>query len=211
VPAADACGCISYVTLVAQQLADRTGRSAVVGNLAQGGLTTAGLLDQLRTPSVQQLVNRADLVLVTIGANDFDASDLTAAQCRPASDLSCYTDTLTELRTTLTSVLSQVKALQPSGGQVVVTGYWNDFLDGAVGADQGQEYVAASNALTLAGNAVTAAASASQHAQYVDIYTPFKGADGTKDCTWLLADDGDHPNRTGHQVIARTIMQALTG
>jgi lysophospholipase L1-like esterase len=211
VPAATDCGCTSYVSLVAQQLADQQGSTAVVSNLARSGLTTAGLLEQLQDPSVRVLLGRADLVLVTIGANDFDGDELTAAACRPVTGSSCYTDALAGLSRALTGVLSQVRQLQPDSGKVVVTGYWNDFLDGTVGAGQGADYVAASDTLTLASNTVTATVSADQQAQYVDIYTPFKGADGSKDCTWLLADDGDHPNQTGHQVIAQAILSALTG
>ena len=44
---------------------------------------------------------------------------------------------------------------------------------------------------------------------YVDIYTPFKGADGSTDDTALLADDGDHPNAAGHQLIATALLAAL--
>jgi lysophospholipase L1-like esterase len=211
VPAGSDCGCTSYVTLVARELAAQSSRKASVDNLARGGLTTTGLLEQLQTPSVRSAISDADLVIVTIGANDFDQSDLTAADCQPATQLSCYTDTLAALRQKLTTVLSEVRSLQPSDGQIVVTGYWNDFLDGRVGEDQGPTYVAASNALTLASNAVTADVSADEYVHYVDIYTPFKGRDGSQDCTWLLAPDGDHPNAAGHQVIAKAIVTALTG
>lgn len=43
---------------------------------------------------------------------------------------------------------------------------------------------------------------------YIDGYRPFKGA-GTADCTRLLAADGDHPNATGHQVLARAVVDQL--
>jgi lysophospholipase L1-like esterase len=39
----------------------------------------------------------------------------------------------------------------------------------------------------------------------VSLYAPFKG-DGTKNPTTLLAADGDHPNSTGHHLIASTLL-----
>ena len=52
--------------------------------------------------------------------------------------------------------------------------------------------------------------SAAAHgAVYVDLFTPFRGADGSKDCTALLTDDGDHPDAAGHALIARTLLAAL--
>ena len=59
-------------------------------------------------------------------------------------------------------------------------------------------------------NAVISEAAAHQDAVYVDTRAPFKGDDGTKDCTELLASDGDHPNRAGHRTIATAILQALS-
>ena len=177
-------------------------------NFARGGLTTDGLITQLQIPAVRTAVSQADLVIITIGANDFDESDLTAADCQPATQLSCYSDTLAALREKLAAVLAQVRDLQLNG-TIVVTGYWNDFLDGSVGQAQGSTYVTASNALTLATNAITQQVSADEYVDYVDIYSPFKGRDGSKDPTPLLAADGNHPNAAGHQVIAQAILQAL--
>jgi len=91
-----------------------------------------------------------------------------------------------------------------------VTGYWNVFLDGAVGRARGAAYVTGSDALTRAVNAGIAAAAERTGATYVDVYRPFKG-DGDVDCTPLLAADGDHPDARGHRVIAEALLAALTG
>jgi lysophospholipase L1-like esterase len=109
----------------------------------------------------------------------------------------------------LSSILAQISALHPDGGAtLLVTGYWNVFLDGQVGCSRGTTYVQASNALTLADNALIASVTAAHGDKYVDVYTPFKG-DGTRDDTALLAADGDHPNAAGHALIAGTLLQAL--
>ena len=209
VPAGTNCGCTSYVVRIGQQAARQHGRPAAVTNLAQPGLTTAGLAAQLRRPAVRSAIADADLVIITIGANDFDPDLLTASDCQPATALSCYQSVLATQRSLLSSVLAQVNALQTrSGGRILVTGYWNVFRDGQVGRDQGAAYVEGGNALTRADNALIASVSAAHGDTYVDIYTPFKG-DGSKDDTALLASDGDHPNAAGHALIARTLLGAL--
>jgi len=58
-------------------------------------------------------------------------------------------------------------------------------------------------------NAGIRSAAAKHGGVYVDLFTPFRGADGSKDCTALLAADGDHPDAAGHALIARTLLAAL--
>lgn len=207
VPAGNACDCTPYVSTVGQQEAARLGRTATVSNLAQGGLTTDGLAAQLDEASVRSKLARADLVIVTIGANDFDPGLLTESRCQPVTALSCYQGGLSAQRSTLSGVLSRIGTLNATA-TVLVTGYWNVFLDGAVGRSQGSTYVRGSNALTLADNAVIASVAAAHGGRYVDIYAPFKG-DGSRDDTGLLAADGDHPDAAGHALIARTLLAAL--
>ena len=93
---------------------------------------------------------------------------------------------------------------------VLVTGYWNVFLDGDVAAIRGVDYMRNSIALTRAENTQIAAAARAQQDTYVDIYTPFKGDSGAENDTSLLAPDGDHPNAAGHHTIALALESALT-
>ena len=159
--------------------------------------------------SVRAAISVSDLVIVTIGANDFDADRLTTTACRPATVVSCYAGVLRAQRSLLTGILDTVNALRAGlGGQILVTGYWNIFLDGAVGRARGSNYVHSSDAITAADNAQLASVAAASSGTYVDIYTPFKG-DGSSDDTGLLAADGDHPNAAGHELIARTLLAAL--
>jgi lysophospholipase L1-like esterase len=67
---------------------------------------------------------------------------------------------------------------------------------------------AATIALTQQVNEVVRSAAVSGDATYVDLFAPFKGVAGDDDATPLLADDGDHPNAAGHQVIARALLAA---
>ena len=68
---------------------------------------------------------------------------------------------------------------------------------------------AATDQLTRQVNAAIARAANSDDATYVDIYTPFE-RDGA-DVTTFLAPDGDHPNATGHALIARLLLRTTAG
>ncbi|WP_169789704.1 SGNH/GDSL hydrolase family protein [Actinoplanes subtropicus] len=210
VPAASACDCTSYVSLAGRAEAARLGTTAEVSNLAEGGLTTAGLLDQLNQASVGRKIAAADLVIITIGANDFDTGSVADGSCS-APDLSCFQSTLRQQAPQLDEVLKKVNTLLDGRTATVeITGYWNVFLDGDVAAARGDGYVANSVALTKAENAQIAAAAKDRAATYVDIFTPFKGSSGTRNDTSLLAADGDHPSAAGHRKIAKALESALT-
>ena len=71
VPAAAGCACTSFVVLFGDDVGQHTGRPNHTDNYARNGLDTTGLLAQLKDPGVAEGVAHADLVTVTIGANDF--------------------------------------------------------------------------------------------------------------------------------------------
>ncbi len=208
VPAGTACACTSYVTLVAKQLATRFDRSVPVTNFAVNGQTSSGLLDQLTQPATRRALAQASVVIVTIGANDFDADEVADGACSRPDSAGCFGADLAALRSHLDAILARVHAAVPPVSRVLVTGYWNVFLDGDVGSAKGASYVTNSDTLTRKVNAAVAAAAARAGDTYVDLYAPFKG-DGSRDDTRLLAADGDHPSAAGHQVIAAALADAL--
>jgi lysophospholipase L1-like esterase len=216
VPAGTNCGCTDYVDLLAQDLGSKQGLPVTATNLATPGLTTQGLLDQLASPEVRQALSTADVVVVTIGANDVegtaDPSDcaLPAGQDADSAAAACYGDQLTELGPNLDRIAAQIAALPTApGARVLLTGYWNVFLDGSVAQAKGGTYVAVADAVTRAVNQRIAAAASAHGSTYVDLMTPFHGSNGTGDCTALLASDGDHPNAAGHALIEQTLAAAL--
>ncbi len=202
------CGCRDFVSVYAQLTASRTGRAVVEHNLGASGLTTSGLRQMLRPGSAQAAqVAGADIVLVTIGANDLstDLPAWLAGQC----GLDCFSDDESALRGSVRTVLGQVAALR--GGrptEVLVTTYWDVFVDGQVALRRfGHKYAAMSDAVTRLANREICAATAGTGARCIDLYAPFKGA-GERDPTALLQADGDHPNTKGHALIARTLADA---
>ena len=211
VPAADTCGCDGYLEQLVPDLRDATGRPVGLRNDAVGGWTTQDVLDDLAEGrSHDDLVSGADLVVVEIGANDFDLQRLTDASCAPAGTSACFRSTLAGLKTGLTEVVRRVRSLAP-GAQVALLGYWNVSVDGAVGRSLGPTYVSSSDDLTRAVNRVVESVASGTGATYVDAYTPLKGTAGTRDPTEDLLDDGDHPNATGHGRLADAVLDALQG
>ena len=210
VPSGGACNCTSYVTLFGTSAAASHKIPADVTNAAYGGLTSAGLLRQLTSPHLRTIIAASDVVIVTIGANDFNESSVTNPSCTADERLACFRAPLAQLATNLSSALSTIRALTVGRqAAILVTGYWNVFKDGEVARSRGSAYVAGSYALTRAVNALVQAAAERNDATYVDIYTPFN-ANGTRDDTALLATDGDHPNARGHALIARLLLAAWT-
>jgi lysophospholipase L1-like esterase len=220
VPAGSACECTSFVNLVADETGRRAGRAVTVENLAGSGLVTSDVTAGLGDPGTAASVASADLVIITVGANDLEESTLDDAaggsDTVAASSLPAYQQAMSRQRADLSALLDRVNALRSGrsggaggAGRVVVTGYWNVFLDGPAAQQRGAGYVSGSNDLTVADNAVIAGEAAAHGDLYVDLYTPFKGTGHLVDAS-LLAPDGDHPSAAGHQLIARTVLDALS-
>ena len=209
------CDCTAFPQLYADELADDHDIKTYVRNDGNGGETSEDVLDDLTHDKAEQDdIAEADIVLVTIGANDFGPQydDIVAGDCGGSDHLGCAKGNLDELRANLTDIVSQIRTLRDGAPTaILLTGYWNVFEDGDV-ADRSmsKQGRADSDALTLATNRIVEQVAEAGDATYVDIYTPFKGADGSKDPTDLLASDGDHPNAAGHAAIAEALVQAGT-
>ena len=204
-----ACNCAAFPSMYGDLLHTRTGDTVTVDNLGASGLDSTGLLRQLDQPNspTEQAISGADIVLLTIGANDFGDhhDDVTAGRC---TDTDCVADEREQLTINLHRILGRIHALrgdQPT--TILATGYWNVFEDGDVARRTfpatGR---AATDQLTLQVNAAIAGAAHTDDATYVDIYTPFER--DAADVTTLLAADGDHPNAAGHALIARLLLEA---
>lgn len=216
VPTGSACGCDDFVTRLVRTLGARQHTPVRGTNLAVGGATSADAVDQLADPHTRAALADADLVVVTIGANDVEGTgDPTSCPSSDRQDgdgvvAACYGPRLSRLEDNLDRLLGRVSAAATApGARILVTGYWNVFLDGAIGRAKGPAYVELADATTRAVNTRLAAAAKAHGATYVDLFTAFRGSDGGDDCTALLADDGDHLSARGHALVARRIEAAL--
>lgn len=209
VPSGAGCACDPFPELSGPLLAERTGRQAAVDNLAAGGQTSADVLDELRDPDVIARLRRADVVIVEIGANDFDEDLADSPDCADPLTAACDGPALAETKDVLDRITGAIAAQQRSAdARIVLMGYWNVFRDGQVGASRGATYVAASAKLTDAFNGVVEDVAKAGGAIYADTVTPFKG-DGTRDATFALAPDGNHPNEVGHRLLAQAVVDSL--
>ncbi|KQX65708.1 SGNH/GDSL hydrolase family protein [Angustibacter sp. Root456] len=211
VTAGSACGCVDFVRLLAHDLSTASGQPVSSTNRGRPGQTSAQLLDLVRhDPGVRADVRRADADVITVGANDL-APALQAWDAGTCDD-ACAQRDVAAVTSRVADVVREVRALRVGHPtRVIVTDYWNVFEDGDVGRDdRGTAYLAWSDRLTRAFNAALCPEVTAAAATCLDLYAPFKGAEGRSDPTGLLADDGDHPNAAGHALIARLVLAALT-
>ncbi len=215
VTAGSQCNCTPFVQQLAKLLADRDQVPTSATNLGVGGLTSVGLMQMLDDPSTSQTVAAANIVVITVGANDLlPALSWWDRGSGSANDQNCGgacdSATLDAVGAQVAGAIARVQWLR--GGRpttILVTDYWNVFVDGAVGlATRGTGYLTWSGELTDRLNARICSAALIQNATCVDLRGPFD-ANGTKDPTALLAADGDHPDAAGHTLIADQLLAAL--
>jgi lysophospholipase L1-like esterase len=204
VTAGSACTCAAFPEVYGQRLAARTAKPVHVRNEGVPGETSGALLRSLQGATARAVGN-ADVVTVTIGANDFSFDTFRRNPCRA---LACYRTGLGRLHDNLTATFAAIHRVQRGARQVVlVTGYWDIWRDGVVGRGIGATYMNVGIALTQRVNTVIAATAAAASFRYVDLYAPFRGRSGARDDSDLLADDGDHPNAAGHRLIAAELIR----
>lgn len=210
VPAADTCGCTGYVEQVGHLLETSTRRPWVVHNDATGGWTTADVESDLAAPATRADLAGADLVIIEVGANDFDLGRVGDPRCAPVVSSGCWTSTLAGLRTGLTAIVDGIHRVDTRPDlSIALLGYWNVTVDGAVGQVRGTAFVAGSDQLTRAANSTIEQVASGTGADYVDTYTPLKGDEGVRDPTSDLLQDGDHLSASGHTLIAGAVVAQL--
>jgi len=208
VTSATICGCTGFVESYAAHLPAADGGPARAENLGAGGLTAARLRTLMTQPGpTPTSVAEADVLLVTIGANDL--TPLLSRWQSSGCSMACYSPAVEAVGSDLGDILAAARSLRghrPT--RVLVTDYWNVFADGDVArASDGPAYLRWSDELTRALNVSICNAARNAGATCVDLYAPFKG-DGSKNPTELLAADGDHPNAAGNQAISSALLAA---
>jgi lysophospholipase L1-like esterase len=204
VTAGSNCDCESFVGLYAADLASQRGVKTTSINSGRDGMTSSQLLESLTHPGeLRDQVAKADIVLVTIGANDLTPLE---SQDFSGCGTTCFLPMVENVGHNVELIVAAAREAHPDHPPtVLVTNYWNVFQDGEVGAANGETYQHWSDLLTRAEDSKICEGAERGGATCVDLYAPFK-ADGSKDPTPLLAPDGDHPDAAGHQVIASALL-----
>lgn len=199
------CNCATFVALYARDLASTRALSTSAVNLGVSGMTSTQLLAEVTAPGAfRDQVAMADVLLVTIGANDL----LSLEGKQPAScPATCYGPLIDSVGHNTALIVAAAKAAHPGHpATILVTDYWNVFQDGDVGAaENGEAFQSWSDELTRSQSNSVCTAAREAGAICVGLYAPFKG-NGSKNPTALLAADGDHPNASGHELIASTLL-----
>jgi len=199
------CDCETFVGLYATGLASERGLKTSSVNLGAAGWTSSQLLQALTRPGAfRDQVSKADVLLVTIGANDLVGLESSQPGGCPTT---CYGPLVDSVGQNVEQIVAAAKATEPGHPPtILVTDYWNVFQDGDVGtSENGQAFQSWSDILTRAESARVCSAARRAGATCVSLYAPFKG-NGSKNPTSLLAADGDHPSSAGHQLIAATLL-----
>ena len=206
VPAGGGCGCTPFPQLSAALLAAPGSGEVPTADDAVNGATSADVLDSVTTDrEVQSDVAAADIVEIEIGANDVAYS----AAC--GTTVGCYGPTVPIVEQNVRAIVAEVRALTAARATLVVLlDYWSVWLGGTYAAAQGQAYVDAAAAVTGQVDAAIRQVAADTGATYVDVRAAFKGPSYTNDETRYLAPDGDHPNASGHALIARAVVTAIS-
>ena len=195
------CDCAPFITRYSSLVAEATHRATTVRNLGVGGSTSGDLLKALQPGGdAARRLRGADIVTVTIGANDMA---LARSEWEQDGCVTCFDEVAATVKANLVKIVRLARAdAGRDPVEVLVTTYWNVFEEAVDGQDpQPPAYAAMADLATSSANIAICAAAEQDNAACVDLYRPFKG-DGSDDASPLLADDRDHPNAAGHQLIA---------
>jgi len=209
VPSGGGCECRAFPDTYAARSAARVGAVASTVNLAVDGYTSAEVRSQVVGPAASAALQRADTVVIMVGANDFlqPLVDDLDGRCSRAD---CYTLTEQSVSANVVDTVQQIRAIHPTPVSVIVVGYWNVAEDGSVGREAyGVDGMAKADRATAYANTALQQAAADTGAHYVATFAAFRGPDGGLDPTPLLAADGDHPNAAGHDRIAQALFDTV--
>jgi len=199
------CACAPFIDRYGDLVTQATHRKTTVRNLGVSGFTSGDLLAALRPGGdVAKRIHGADIVTVTIGAND-----MYPARVEWATDgcSRCFDRAADSVEANLVKVLDLIRAdVARDPVEVLVTTYWNVFEEPAQGGTNANDaaYGAMADLATRRANRAICAAALQQDAECIDLYRPFERG-GVSHSVRLLAADRDHPNAEGHQVIASTL------
>ena len=170
------------------------GKQVIQSNLGIDGLTSDGLQKELQQTSVQHVIGSADVVLVSIGGNDLnDSAGL------PQLDATRIAKAEANFTANLTSILAEIRRLNPSAS-VVLVGLYNPYGTVVATASQTNAIV---QTWDLREDLVAAKLPGVIVVQTFDLFQLHPSQ--------FLYLDHFHPNQAGYQRIADRIWQDLQG
>lgn len=195
----DATG-IGYVKRAADNLSQAMDKPVqVLSNLAIGGLRADQLAEQLNNTSIQNFVMQADIIFLTIGANDLFQFATGGGSIAQSGDISpeLLESRLEEGQNRLRRVFARIRELNQAA-RIVYIGLYNPFYDLPELKAEGSETIQDWNAF------VHELAVADGNASVVPTFDLFEHELGK-----YLSSDHFHPNEAGYIRIAERVVQTL--
>lgn len=168
------------------------GDTVIQSNLGIDGLTSGGLLKELKQPSVQTLLPTATVILLSIGGNDLDN-----AAGLPAIHIRQIASARSQFQSHLTSILKQVRTLNPHA-PILLVGLYNPYGNVVQTRAQTDAIV---QSWDTAENQIAVTFPNTVVVQTFDLFELHPSQ--------FLYVDHFHPNQQGYQRIAARIWQDL--
>ncbi|HWC13464.1 MAG TPA: SGNH/GDSL hydrolase family protein [Actinomycetota bacterium] len=197
----------SYVDHYEELIEQRSGTDVEVSDLAVSGATTADLLAAISSPDARAALERAHLVTITIGGNDFLQ---TAGTC---SALPCYEALLGEIEKRLDEVAMRVRSEAPDA-LILMTNYPDPVAGNpAALAFLGYGSFDVAREISTRSSDLVCSVAERHDITCVDVHAAFNGPDGDRSASdeGLMADDIIHPSDKGHRVIAGLLCDIACG
>jgi lysophospholipase L1-like esterase len=195
----DATG-IGYVKRAADGLSKAMDKPVrVLNNLAIGGLRADQLTEQLKNTGVKNAVLQADIIFLTIGANDLFQFATSGGSMVQGSEISpeLLEERMEEGENRLKNVFAAIRELNKAA-RIVYIGLYNPFYDLRELREEASQAIQDWNAF------VHELAVADGNASVVPTFDLFEHELGK-----YLSSDHFHPNEAGYIRIAERVVQAL--
>ncbi|MCI2253877.1 GDSL-type esterase/lipase family protein [Domibacillus sp. PGB-M46] len=175
-----------YTDMIGTKLASEGVLDTFNKNYAASGQTTGQLLDKLKLASVQESIKEAELVTISIGANDF----IQVAKQPGTLSSNEAINLITKVKTNVDQAVSQIQALNPKA-KIYLFGYYFPLPHYAEGVTKDNLRLA----FNLFNNSLKSVATTRQ-INFVEVAPIFQ----LNERAYLLNANDIHPTEAGYQV-----------
>jgi lysophospholipase L1-like esterase len=182
-----------YVGDVSEQYR-QIGYTVIQSNLGIDGLTSNGLLNAMKQSSVQNLLQSANVILISIGGND-----LNGAAGLPLIDSQRIATAEAKFSTNITTILSAIRSVNGTA-PIALVGLYNPYSGVSSAAHQTNAIV---QSWVVREEQITATFPQTVVVQTFDLFQ--------LNPSQFLYVDHFHPNQAGYQRIADRVWQDLQG
>jgi lysophospholipase L1-like esterase len=196
----------SFVATVAERAGVALHGKVVVTRIVEEGAVGHLVTGIRSSPAMRDAIRRADLITITVGANEIGeaADEMAPNGCSSSDGSACVRKAERDFEKSYGTMLTQLTRLRPSSRTAyrLLTSY---DTPGVFTAAKGRSFTAA----LKAENRFVRGQAARRQMKSVDVFRAFNGADGSRDpqANGLTVPDG-HPSARGSATIAKAVVAA---